>query len=99
LNTQNLVEDWRRQIAISHVKIRAESRRTVLAELDRRGSLLPGVAEVLADRWAYMFDNASAEVIADYVSRHLTDKEVVRISNDSGLRQDTAVGVGVLPRR
>ena len=70
--------------------IRANARKSVLAELGRHSSLLPGAAEVLADRWASMFDNARPDVIADYVSRHLTDEAVVRLSHDPGLRPDTA---------
>jgi hypothetical protein len=90
LNKLNSVEVWRHQIAISHARIRAESRRAVLVELLRHDRLLPEAAEVLADRWSFMFDNASPEVIADYISRHLADDEVVRLSSDSGLEHDAA---------
>jgi hypothetical protein len=39
-----------------------------------------GAAEILADRWAPMFDRARPEVIADYIRRHLSDPDVVRVS-------------------
>jgi hypothetical protein len=85
LTLQTASEAWRQRTALSHTKARAASRQLVLAELGRRPGLLrPEAAEVLADRWSPMFDNARPEVVADYISRHLADEEVVRLSSDSG---------------
>jgi hypothetical protein len=78
-------QSWRQRTAIAHAEARAVSRQLVFAELGRHGAGLPfGVAEALADRWAPMFDKASAGVIADHVARHLADAEVVRLCRDLG---------------
>lgn len=82
---------WRDRTSLRQATIRTTSHSLVLAELRRRGdSLLPGAAEALADRWAPRFDNARAEVIAEHVSRLLTDANVVRQSVDPGRQPDTA---------
>lgn len=62
-----------------------------MTELHRRGdSLLPGAAEILADRWAPRLDNARPELVAEHVSRWLADVEVVRLLCDSARQPDTA---------
>ena len=89
-------ETWRRRTELGQAKAREASRRLVLAELLSLGDDLPrGAAEVLADRWAPMFDFASPAVIADHVRRHMSDSDVVRLC----LSPEDAAGGPARPAR
>lgn len=94
MNSQPASDDWRIQTELRQAEARTTSRKLVLAEVTRLGvGLSPEVIEILADRWSPLFDNARSAVIADHVSRHLADADVVRLSRPTEPRLGTASGV------
>ena len=95
LTVQDVSNTWRERTELSQAKARATSRQLILAELLRHDDdVATGAAEVLADRWAPMFDYARPEVIADYIRRHLSDPDILRLSRAHGRRAGDPIEQG-----